>query len=196
MGKENEVRKLILQMAITLDGVVAPEDGKDVFDHGDEGVWADTFRMLETVDTVLLGAGMHQEYLTYWQAVLTNPAAGKSEKRYATMAARTPHFVLSRTPRKVEWPGVTVLSAGVDGIADLKKQTGRDIILWGGPTAAAAAIEAGVVDEYHLVTHPVIAGSGKKLFSTVGDMHRLRHQDTQTFPSGIVILKYARRLSS
>ena len=186
------MRKLILRMAITLDGVVAPENGKDVFDFSDEGVWSDTFGMLETVDTMLLGAGMHQEYLSHWQAALTSPTASQSERRYATIAARTPHFVLSRTLRKVEWPNATVLTGGVDGIADLKKQAGRDIILWGGPTAAAAAIEAGVVDEYHLVTHPVIAGGGKKLFGNVVEMRRVRHQDTTTFPSGIVALKYAR----
>lgn len=186
------MRKLILHMAITLDGVVAPEHSKDVFDYSDEGVWSDTFGLLETVDTILLGAGMHQEYLSYWQAVLTSPTASQSERRYATMSARTPHFVLSRTLRKVEWPNATVLTGGVDGIADLKKQTGRDIILWGGPRAAAAAIEAGVVDEYHLVTHPVIAGGGKKLFANVVEMRRVRHRDTTTFPSGIVALKYAR----
>jgi dihydrofolate reductase len=186
------VRKLILQMAITLDGVVVPEDGKEVFDHNDEGVWSDIFGILDTVDAVLLGAGMHQEYLSHWHGVLTSPTASDSERRYATIAARTPHFVLSRTPRKVEWPNATILSGGVDGIADLKKQAGGDIILWGGPTAAAAAIEAGVVDEYRLVTHPVIAGGGKKLFSNVAQMRRLRHQHTKPFPSGIVSLKYAR----
>jgi dihydrofolate reductase len=185
------MRKLILRMAITLDGVAAPENGKDVFDFSDEGVWSDTFGMLETVDTMLLGAGMHQEYLSYWEAALTSATASQSERRYATLAARTPHFVLSRTLRKIEWPNATVLTGGVDGIAGLKKKSGRDIILWGGPTAAAAAIEAGVVDEYHLVTHPVVAGGGKKLFGTVVDMRRVRHQDTKTFPSGIVALKYA-----
>lgn len=188
------MRKLILQMAISLDGVVAPDDG-NVFNHRDEGVWSDTFAMLETVDTVLLGAGMHREYLSYWQSALTDPTASQSERRYATMVARTPHFVLSRTLRKVEWPNATVLTGGVDGIADLKEQAGRGIVLWGGPKAAAAAIDAGVVDEYHLVTHPIIAGRGKKLFGNVVDTHRVRHQDTKTFPSGIVIFKYARATS-
>lgn len=186
------MRKLILHMAITLDGVVAPENGKDVFDFSDEGVWSYTFGMLETADTMLLGAGMHQEYFNHWQAALTSPTASQSEQKYATIAARTPHFVLSRTLRNVEWPNATVLTGGVDGVADLKKQAGRDIIFWGGPTAAAAAIEAGVVDEYQLVTHPVIAGGGKKLFGNIVEMRRLRHQDTKTLASGIVALKYAR----
>jgi len=179
-------------MAITVDGVVAPESGKDVFNYSDEGVWSDTFATLESVDAILLGAGMHQEYLTYWHAALTSATASQSERRYATMAARTPHFVLSRALRKVDWPNATVLAGGVDGIADLKKQAGRDIILWGGPTAAAAAIEAGVVDQYQFVTHPTIAGTGKKLFGDVVKMRRVRHQDTKTFSSGIVALKYAR----
>jgi dihydrofolate reductase len=190
--KENAVRKLILSTAIAIDGVVVPENGKDVFDHNDEGVWTHTFGMLETVDTVLLGAGTHEEYLSHWQAALTSPTASQSERRYATLAARTPHLVLSRTLRKVEWPNTTVLHSGVGGIADLKTQPGRDIVLWGGPTAAAAAIEAGVVDEYHLVTHPVIAGGGTTLFGNVAGMRRVRHQDTRTFPSGIVVLQYAR----
>jgi dihydrofolate reductase len=189
--KGQRVRKLILQMAITLDGVVASEKRQDVFDYSDEDVWSYTFAMLKDVDTILLGAGMHQEYLSHWHAALTSPAASESERRYATLAARTPHFILSRTMRNVEWPNATVLSAGVDGIADLKKQAGDDIIMWGGATAAAAAIEAGVVNEYRLIMHPVIAGRGKKLFGTVVETRRVRHRDTQTFPSGIVALRYA-----
>jgi dihydrofolate reductase len=184
------MRKVILRMAITLDGVVAPE-ATDVFDFNDESMWGDHFDTLETVDTVLLGAGMHQEYLSHWQAALRTPTAGPNERRYAAIAARLPHFVLSRTLRSVDWPNAKVLAGGVDGIADLKKQAGRDIILWGGPTAAGAAIAAGLIDEYHLVTHPVIAGPGKKLFSNVPRVPRLQHKDTKTFPSGIVALKYA-----
>ena len=181
------MRKLILCMAISVDGVVAPDD-KDVFDHSDEGVWSDIFAMLETVDTVLLGANTHQEYLSHWQSVLTSATGSGSDRKYAAIAARTPHFVLSRTLRTVEWPNATVLNGGVAGIADLKKQAGRDIVLWGGRTAAAAAVEAGVVDECHLITHPVIAGGGKKLFDAVSTKRGVRHLETKPLPSGIVIL--------
>jgi dihydrofolate reductase len=182
------MRKLILKMAITIDGVVAPENPK-VFDHTDKDVWNDLFTTLESVDTILIGAAMHQEYLAHWKEALTKPTSVE-EGRYAEIAARTPHFVLSRTLRTVDWPNVSVLRGGVAGIADLKNQSGRDIILWGGPTVAAAAIEAGVIDEYILVTHPAIAGRGRKLFDNVAETRRARHEDTKVFPSGIVILKY------
>lgn len=185
------MRKLILRMELTLDGVAAGEHGPtDGVDYGDEGSWRDIFATLETVDALLIGGGAHREYLSYWQAARTNPAATPNEREFAEIAARTPHFVLSRTLRTVEWPNATVLADGVEGVAGLKGQSGGDMLLWGGPTVAAAAIEAGLVDEYHLVTHPVIAGRGKKLFADVAATRRVRHLSTETFPSGVVLTKH------
>lgn len=186
------MRTLILRMAISLDDVVATDQDAKVFDLTDEGVWRDHFSTLETVDTVLIGAAAHREYLSHWKDALTSKTAGANEKRYAELAAKIPHFVLSRTLREVDFPNAKVLPGGVAGIAALKQQPGRDIIMWGGPTAAAAAIEAGVVDEYHLITHPVIAGRGKKLFANVASLRRMQHKDTQVFPSGVVARKYKR----
>ena len=187
------MRKLILRMEITLDGVAAGENGPvDMIDYGDEGSWSDIFATLETVDAMLIGANTHEEYLNHWQSALTNPNTPPNERKFAEIAARTPHWVLSRSLRDVEWPNANVLAGGVDGIASLKNQEGRDIIMWGGPTVAAAAIEAELIDEYHLVTHPVIAGRGKKLFANVEAAHRLRHLSTDTFPSGVMVVKHAR----
>ncbi len=187
------MRKLILRMELTLDGVAAGEDGPiDMVDHGDEGSWSDVFATLETVDAMLIGAGAHREYLGHWQAALTNERATPSERAFAAIAARTPHFVLSRTLRTVEWPNASVLAGGVEGIESLKRQDGRDILLWGGPTVAAAAIEADLGDEYHLVIHPVIVGRGKKLFADVATAHRVRHLSTRTLPSGVLLVRHAR----
>jgi dihydrofolate reductase len=187
------MRKLILRMLLTLDGVAAGENGQiDGVDYGDEGSWKDIFATLETVDALLIGAATHREYLSYWQSVLTNPTAKPNERKFAEIAARTPHFVLSRTPLTLQWPNASVLAGGVDGIAALKQQSGRDILMWGGPTVAAAAIEAGLIDEYHFDTHPVIAGRGKKLFANVAAPHRVRHLSTETLPSGVVQVKHAR----
>ena len=187
------MRKLILRMELTLDGVAAGEHGPlDMVDYGDEGSWSDIFATLETVDAMLIGGGAHREYLDFWQSAPTSPTATPNERRFAAIVARTPHFVLSRTLRTVEWPNASVLAGGVDAIASLKRERGRDIVLWGGPTVAAAAIEAELVDELHLVTHPVIAGRGKKLFANVAATHRVRHLSTATFPSGVVLVKHAR----
>lgn len=186
------MRRLILRMELTLDGVAAGENGPiEGVDYGDEGSWRDIFATLETIDTLLLGAGMHREYLDYWKSALTDPTTKPNERKFAEIAAGMPHVILSRTLKAVERRNATVLAGGVEAIADLKRQSGRDLLLWGGPTAAAAAIEAELVDEYHLVTHPVIAGRGKKLFNDVSGALRLRHLSTETFTSGVVLVKYA-----
>ncbi len=187
------MRKLILRMELTLDGVGAGENGPiEMVDYGDEGSWRDTFATLETVDAILIGAGTHREYLGQWQSALTSPTATPSERKFAAIAARTPHFVLSRTLRTVEWQNASVLGGGVEAVAKLKRQGGRDILMFGGPTVAAAAIEAELIDEYHFVMHPVIAGRGKKLFANVAAAHRVRHLTTETFSSGVVLVKHAR----
>jgi dihydrofolate reductase len=186
------MRKLILRMLLTLDEVAAGENGQiDNVDYGDEGSWRDIFNTLKTVDAMLVGAAAHKEYLDYWHAVPSNPKADANERRFAEIAARTPHYVLSRTLRSVDYPNASVLPGGVEGIADLKRQTGGDIVLWGGPTVAAAAIEAGQVDEYHFDIHPVIAGRGKKLFANVSRAQRLRHLSTDTHSSGVLTVKHA-----
>jgi dihydrofolate reductase len=183
------MRKFILQMSITFDGIVVPE-AKDAFDFTDQDMWDEHFRTLETVDAMLIGGAAHREYLSHWQEALTKPS-NANEGRFAKIAAKTPHWVLSRTLREVEWPNAKVLPGGVEGIPDLKKQAGGDIILWGGQRVADAALQMGVVDEIRLVTHPIIAGRGKKLFAGVDKLRKLRHVSTKPLPSGIVIRTYA-----
>jgi dihydrofolate reductase len=187
------MRKLILRMAITLDGVVAGENNEmDMFDFSDASVWPDLFATLEGVDLMLVGRGMHAGYMAHWQAALDSPTASDNERKYARIATQTPHLVLSRTPIEVAWPNAQVLRGGVDEISTLKSQRGAAILLYGGATAAAAAINAGLVDEYHFAVHPVVAGRGKKLFGNVVQRHRLRHRDTKTLSSGVNVLTYLR----
>ncbi|MDB4874037.1 MAG: dihydrofolate reductase [Gemmatimonadetes bacterium] len=92
---------------------------------------------------MLIGAATHREFLGHWQDALTSSTAPANERKFAAIAARTPHFVLSRTLRTVEWPNASVLAGGADGIANLKRQDGRDIIMWGGPTVAASTLAFG-----------------------------------------------------
>jgi dihydrofolate reductase len=189
------MRKLILRMATTLDGVVAGENNEmDMFDFsGTEDVWHDLFATLEGVDTMLLGRGMHEGYIAHWQAALDSATASENERKYARIARRTRHLILSRSPVEgVAWPNAQVLRGGVAEIASVKGERGADIILYGGPTVAAAAINAGLVDEYHLAVHPIVAGRGKKPFGSVVERQRLRHRDTKTYASGVNLLRYAR----
>ena len=188
------MRKLILRMNLTLDGVAAGENNEpiDGVDLSDPDSWRTIFDTLQTVDAMLVGGTSHRDYLNYWQSVLANPKADPNEKKFAEIAARTRHYVVSRTVRTVEWPNASVLPGGVAGISDLKNGPGQDILMWGGPTSASAAADAGVIDEYHLEIHPVIAGRGKKLFDNVSTKQSVRHLSTEVYPSGVILHKHAR----
>ena len=185
------MRKLILRMLLTLDEVAAGENGQiENVNYGDKDSWTDIFKTLETVDAMLIGGKSGEEYLGYWKSVLANPKAEENERKFAGIAARTQHYVVSRTLESIDYPNASILAGGVDGIAELKRQKGGDILMWGGPTVAAAAIEAGQVDEFHFDIHPVIAGRGKKLFANVAGARRVRHLRTEAYASGILSVKY------
>ena len=96
--------------------------------------------------------------------------------------------------QSVDYPNASALAGGVDGITDLKRKQGGDIVMWGGPTVAAAAIEAGYVHEYHFDIHPVIEGRGKKLFAKVTGSQRLRRLSTEVYPSGVLSVEHAAAL--
>lgn len=186
------MRKLILRMEITVDGVAASEKGPiDGIDYGNADSFRDIFETIQNVDGMLIGGRTTEEYLGYWKEALTKPGTKPDERRYAEIASKTPHYVVSRTMKTVNYPNASILSKGVDGIADLKRQSGKDLLMWGGPTVAAATIEAGLIDEMHFVIHPVVAGDGKRLFDKVGHAHKVRLLHSRTLSGGAVLVKYA-----
>ena len=104
------MRKLIVRMLLTLDEVAAGENGNiENVDYGDAGSWNDIFRTLKTVDAMLVGGSSYKEYLDYWQSVLSNGKADANERKFAEIAARTRHYVVSRTVKSVDYPNANVL---------------------------------------------------------------------------------------
>lgn len=121
------------------------------------------------------------------------PMTGKSptadEVEWARFAAKTPHHVLSRTLDSARWPTTTFLR-GLDAVAALKQQPGKDIYLMGGADIASSLIDAGLVDELRLIVYPRIAGGGKALFATSEARCALALQDVRQLPGGRVSLVY------
>lgn len=75
-------------------------------------------------------------------------------------------------------------------MAQLKRQTGKDIVLWGSLSVAHSLMDAGLIDEYRLVVCPVVLGSGRPLFRDAGGKRDLALQEAKTFDRGSVLLKY------
>jgi dihydrofolate reductase len=151
------------------------------------------------VDACLLGGGMYPGYEQYWTAIQNEPdtpvwitgnAPTPDELAYARFVARTPHYVLSNTLVSALWPN-THFVRGLEDVAALKQQPGKDIYLVGGARATASLIDAGLVDELRLIVYPLIAGEGKALFATTQRRRALELRKVQQLPDGRVSLIYA-----
>ena len=105
---------------------------------------------------------------------------------------KTPHYVLSRTLSSARWPKTSFVR-GLDDVAALKRQPGKDIYLVGGARTTASLIDAGLVDELRLIVYSLIAGRGKELFGTTERRRELELRKSQQLPGGQVSLVYGIR---
>ena len=177
-------------MQITLDGYVAgPNDEMDWI-RGSEDVWEQMFKDLESVDTILLGRKMYPGYAEYWQAALNDPSADANLVKYARTAEKTPHIVFSRGDFTPSWANTRVAHDPAKEIARLKKQDGKDMVVWGGAEFASQLVDLGLIDEFRLSVDPVLLGRGKRLFHDQEKRNSLRLIDAKATSPGLVILKY------
>jgi dihydrofolate reductase len=191
------MRKLIGGMQSSLDGKIeGPEGYADWVD-----AWSDHYDVIPRVDACLLGAGMYPGYEQYWTAVQNGPdkplpQTGKvptrGEVEYARFVAQTPHYVFSSTLTSALWP-TTSFVRGLDEIAALKQQPGKDIYLVGGARTLVSLLDAGLVDELRITVHPLIAGEGKALFATTEHRRQLELRKVQQLENGCVSLIYGIR---
>jgi dihydrofolate reductase len=188
------MRKLIAGMKVSLDGKAEGRDGMADWAQA----WSEDYGLTPQIDACLLGGGMYPGYEGYWTGIQNEPekpawitgnAPTPAELEWARFAAETPHYVLSRTLTSARWQN-TRFVRGLEEIAALKQQPGKDIYLVGGARTTASLIDAGLVDELRLLVYPVIAGPGKALFATSERRRGLELRKSQQLPDGRVSLIY------
>jgi dihydrofolate reductase len=188
------MRKLIAGMKTSLDGKIEGPDGMADWVHA----WSEDYGLTPQIDACLLGGGMYPGYEGYWTGIQNEPekpawitvnAPTPAELEWARFAAKTPHYVLSRTLTSARWPNTRFIR-GLEEIAALKQQAGKDIYLVGGARTAASLIDAGLVDELRLLVYPLIAGKGRALFATSERRRGLELRKAQQLPDGRVRLIY------
>lgn len=180
--------KLIVTMWVTLDGYVAgPNNEMDwvvpLGDYQDELVGA--------ADTLLLGRVTYESFAGAWPHVPENPEAPENLKAYARKLNSMRKVVYSKTLNEVTWNNST-LKRELDAadLAAMKQQTDKNIVIYGSASIVQALTNLGLVDQYQLLVHPLILGSGKPLFEHREERVKLKLLSAQTDPSGLVLLYY------
>jgi dihydrofolate reductase len=180
------MRKLKLQMQMTVDGFVAGPDGQlDWMTRNlDEGVIARITQLTDTSDTILLGRKMTPGFINYWEGVQPH----SPEYLFARKMVDTPKVVFSKALTRVEGKNVRVeRGALVQAVTQLKQQRGKDIVVYGGATFVSALIEHDLIDELNIFVNPVAIGRGMRIFQ---DRKALRLTGSTAYSSGVVINTY------
>jgi dihydrofolate reductase len=179
------MRKLTAGFFHSVDGVVeAPNVWQfDAFDADLGGILTET---MAKVDTVILGRVGYEDWAGYW------PTANQDED-FAKFINETPKYVASRTLKQKDltWQNSTLIEGDVFAfVKALKAKSGGDIAVMGGFTLAKQLFFAGLLEELMLITHPVVAGSGRHLFAATDPLTRLVLKNSVITSAGNVVVTY------
>jgi len=188
---------LTLTSFVTLDGVYqAPggpkEDPRGGFEHGgwsvpygDEDFGRFVVEVFERVDAFLLGRRTYNIFASYWPKV-TDPADPIASRLNAL-----PKYVVSAGLQEPEWANTTVLSGDLGKeVAALKERTDREVQVHGSGLLAQSLLALDLVDKVHLLTFPVVLGTGRRLFAEGAVPTAFRHAGGRTTAAGVSIQTY------
>jgi dihydrofolate reductase len=180
------MRNVIASEIVSLDGVVeSPE--KWHFPYFNDQMGEAIGAAMAASDAMLLGRVTYEEFAAFW------PSQSSDDDQETTdYMNNTPKFVASKTLEEpLEWNNSTLIKGDVaEEITKLKQQPGKDISITGSPTLVRSLLEEDLLDELRLMVHPIVVGSGKRLFEDVGDQKRLKLVDSKTFSTGVLYLTY------
>ncbi|MGW0824807.1 dihydrofolate reductase family protein [Streptomyces sp. NPDC002845] len=192
--------KLTLTSFVTLDGVYqAPggpdEDTRGGFEHGgwsvpygDEDFGRFIGEVFGRADAFLLGRRTYEIFAGYWPKI-TDPADPVASKLNSL-----PKYVASRTLTQPEWAGTTVLGDDLGKeVTALKERTGREVQIHGSGALAQSLLALDLVDTVHLLTFPVVLGSGLRLFAEGALPTAFRHAGGRITGAGVSIQTYERQ---
>ena len=179
------MRKVVFAINITIDGYCGHESGI----AADDELHEHFTRLLQESDVEIFGRNTYQLMYPYWHDVAVAQSETKAVNEFARAYDSIPKIVFSTTLQSVEWNNTTLLRSNLrDEILKLKQQPGKSIFI-GGLNIASQVAQWNLIDEYHFVVHPIIAGKGPRLFEAGGE-HPLKLVGSKTFRSGAVALHY------
>jgi dihydrofolate reductase len=183
------MRKLKLQMQVSLDGFVAGPNGEMDWMTWD---WDDKLKeyvqnLTEPIDTIILGRVLAEGFIPVWKERAADPSADV----FTHQMVNTPKVVFSKTLTSHLWEN-TALANGdiVEEINNLKKQPGGDIMAYGGARFASALIKNNLIDEYHLFVNPAAIGKGMSIYNALEEKLPLKLVKATQFECGITVLCY------
>lgn len=182
--------KIILSMMITADGYIAGPNNELDWVVWEEEMDRDAAKLIESVDTMLVGYGAYKDMAEYWPAALTKPGS-ESEGTFARLINEKSKVIISQTEQELLWKNdkLLIVTDLRQQIAELKANKG-DIVFYGGVGLAQSLVREGLIDAYHLLVSPVAISKGQPLFSELTKPQKFKATNAKVYESGAILLTY------
>ena len=184
------MRKLRLQMQITIDGFVAGPEGQNdwVFESGpDEAGFRKIIELADSSDTILLGRKMAPEFMGHWENVVDNQPDSPL-RTLAQLLVNVRKIVFSHTQTTIKGRNVEMENGDlVAGVQALKNEPGKDILVYGGVNFVSSLVNHNLIDEYYFIVCPVAIGKGLSIFT---EKKTLKLESSIAYKNGKVLNKY------
>ena len=170
------MRKIILEVAVTLDGFIEGPKGEYDWCFTDQDYGMTEF--YKRIDSLFIGRRSYELLLKMGDDAM--PGFPKLKE-----------YVFSTTMKDAK-PGVTLIQDDIkETVEKIKNEPGKDIWLFGGAGLTTSLMNLGLIDELSLAVHPILLGSGKPLFTNIRDRINLTLLDSKSYSTGLVTLNYS-----
>jgi dihydrofolate reductase len=178
------VRKIKSYFFISLDGVVEAPD-KWHFPYFDDEMGEAVGAGFATADAILMGRVLYEEWAAYWP--------DHEDQPFGDVMNSIKKYVVSDSLDTAEWQNSEIIGGDVaQKLSDIKAQDGGDITMSGSGTTVRWLLREGLLDELHLLVHPLVVGDGlARLFPPDEPSVPLQLLSSQTFKTGVLNLTYA-----
>ena len=185
------MRKLIFFMHTSLDGFVAGTNGEMDWIHFNDDLFDFVATMTEQADTALYGRVTYEMMQQYWPTAGDKPNASKHDKEHAAWYNKVSKVVLSKTIHDNGLENTQVISEQLtENILKIKQELGKNILIFGSPSASHALLSLNLIDEFWIFVNPVLLGKGIPLFNGVNEKAQLNLIETKSFSCGVIALHY------
>lgn len=183
--------KIVSFMHISLDGFVAGPNGEMDWITINNEIFEHVGKRIREGDSALYGRVTYQMMESYWPAAGTKPSATQHEIEHSKWYGSIRKIVLSKTLTQDGLENTQIISDNLsDRVNETKRQTDKEILIFGSPTATRSLMQLGLIDGYWLFVNPVVLGEGIPLFAGIKNRIKLKLLTTSRFDCGVTELSY------
>lgn len=190
------MRKIVLFIHTSLDGYAAGTKREMDWIHVDEEIFDYAAQRTNDSDTALYGRVTYELMESYWPTAADQSGASKHDKEHSAWYKAVNKVILSNSIQGEELKNTTIISDNIEKhITDLKQKEGKEIIIFGSPSAAHSLMQFDLIDDYWLFVNPVLLGRGIPVFGNISQIQKLKLIAAHPFSSGVVCLHYEKNQS-